>query len=89
MARTTPAEVSEITEAPVAAALPVATSSARLSLLDRMKAHFAKEPRRRVKVRSQADVYVGINGYSFLIQPNVPVEVPESVAVLLEQADYI
>jgi hypothetical protein len=54
-----------------------------------MRDYLAAQPKRRVKLRNDGDVFVQINGYSLLIQPNVPVDVPEPVAVLLEQADYI
>lgn len=67
----------------------VAAERGRVSLLDRMRDELAKEPKREVKVRSDGDVFVQINGYTFIIQPGLKVKVPESVAVLLENADYI
>ena len=63
--------------------------AARTSLIDRMREHFKNEPRVRVKVRNDADVPVQINGYTFLVQAGVPVDVPQSVADLLAAADYI
>jgi hypothetical protein len=72
-----------------ATAPPPGAASAHASLIDLMKAHFAKEERVEVKVRNDGDVFVQINGYSWLIQPNVKVKVPKSVALLLEQGDYI
>lgn len=64
-------------------------SAARISMIDAMKEHFKKSKRVRVKVRSDQDVPVQINGYTFIIQANVPVDVPEEVADILEQGDYI
>jgi len=61
----------------------------RTTLIDYTKNWLKDQPKRTVKVRSDADVFVQINGYSILIQPNVSVQVPEPVAVLLEQGDYI
>lgn len=61
----------------------------RVSLIDYMKQYLSEQPKRRVKVRNDGDVFVQINGYSILIQAGVPVDVPEPVAHLLEQADYI
>lgn len=75
---------------------PIKTGDARTdaqfahqSMLDRMKEHFKHSKRVEVKVRSDADVFVQINGYSFLIAPNKKVMVPVEVATLLEQGDYI
>lgn len=74
---------------PVADAPDTAAAARHASLIDVMKAHFAKEEKVEVKVRSDGDVFVQINGYSFLIQPDVKVRVPKSVALLLEQGNYI
>lgn len=61
-----------------------------ISLLDMMKAHYKTEPRREIKINnSDHDVSVQVNGYTFVIQPKVKVKVPESIAVLLEDAGYI
>ena len=62
---------------------------ANISRIDKMRKHFLSQPKRRVKVRNDSPVRVQVNGYSFLIQPDVYVEVPEEIADLLEQADYI
>lgn len=59
------------------------------SLLDIMKKKFATEERVEVKVRAESDVFVQVNGYSFIIKPNEKVRVPKSIQVLLEQGDYI
>lgn len=61
----------------------------RLSLIDQMKNLYKTQKRVRVRVRNDGDVPVQINGYTFLIQPNVWVEVPEDVAWHLENAGYI
>ena len=63
--------------------------AAHLSMIDRMRAHYKTEKRVRVKVRASHDVPVQVNGYTFVVQPNVYVDVPESIALLLEEADYI
>ncbi len=62
---------------------------ARLSLIDKTRDYFKTQKRVRVKVRNDGDVSVQVNGYTFVIQANVPVEVPEDVATLLEDAGYI
>ena len=54
----------------------------------------AKEEKVKVKIKSKtkgdvAPVPVGINGYFFWINKNETVEVPKSVAKILEEADYI
>ena len=79
-----------------AAAEPVAASealtdaqAAQASMVDKMREHLAKQPKREVRVRNDGDVFVQINGYSLLIQPNVKVKVPEQVAEMLEEAGYI
>lgn len=62
---------------------------ARLSLIDQMREYFKTQPRRRVKVHNDSDVSVQVNGYTFVIQHGVNVDVPEDVADLLDQAGYI
>lgn len=91
----TPIEIDDPTGevAPVApgpsAAVRAGATMAQVSMLGRMKEKYAKEKRVRVKVHNDAPVQVQVNGYSFLIRENVPVEVPESVAQILEDAGYI
>lgn len=68
---------------------PVITRAAQDSLIDVMRKKFAAEPRVRVKVKNDGPVPVQVNGYSFLIRENVWVEVPESVAAILDEAGYI
>jgi hypothetical protein len=80
------------TETPAEVVAPegVATDEARRqSMIDFMAEKFAKEPRREVKLRHDGDVFVSINGYSFLIKPNVKVKVPESIIPLLEDGGYL
>lgn len=90
MARSAPApEVPEVVPTPDPM---LAGEKAHASLIDRMKEHFASEERVEVKVlgdKKDGDVFVQINGYSFLIQRNTRVRVPKSVAELLEQGSYI
>lgn len=59
------------------------------SMLNVMKRIFATQPRVKVKVHNDSDVFVQINGYSFLIKPGKTVEVPEQVAEVLEEGGYI
>lgn len=61
----------------------------RASLIDQMRDELNSQPKVEVKVKNDADVPVQINGYTYLIQPNVKVRVPQSVATLLEEAGYI
>lgn len=76
--------------APVAVAETVSDGEAvQRSMLNVMADIFAKEKRVPVKVRNDGDVFVQVNGYSFLIKPNVKVEVPESLVTILEDAGYI
>lgn len=67
----------------------VIAEAKRTTLIDYMRDWLSKQPKRRVKVHNDSDVFVQINGYSILIQPNVSVDVPEPVAVLLDDAGYI
>jgi hypothetical protein len=64
-------------------------TSGRVSMLNIMRDKFKNEKRVRVKVHNDGPVQVQVNGYSFLIRENTPVEVPESVAEILEDAGYI
>lgn len=56
----------------------------RQSTIDRMRDLFAAQPKR--KVRLAEDTRVQINGYPFFIKGKTTVEVPESVALVLEEA---
>lgn len=66
-----------------------ASEEAQRSLLNVMRDKFAAEKRVPVKIRNDGDVFVQVQGYSFLIKPNVKVEVPESLVPILEEAGYI
>lgn len=59
------------------------------SMLNIMRDKYKTEPRVRVKVHNDGPVQVQVNGYSFLITQDVWVEVPESVAEILDSAGYI
>ena len=93
------AAAKESPDAPeIVAAVPtvdakVEAEQARLSLIDEMKKYFraerAKGNVRKVKIHNDSDVPVQINGYTFLVQKGVSVEVPNDVADLLEEAGYI
>lgn len=53
-----------------------------------------EQPKVKVKVKAsgkddKAPVPVGINGYIYQVPKGVYVEVPEQVAQILEEADYI
>lgn len=56
---------------------------------------YAKEPKRKIKIylpkdsKDIAPVPVIINGYSYFINKGETVEVPETVAKILENANYI
>lgn len=63
--------------------------TAQRSMLNVMGDIYKAEKRVPVKVRSDGDVFVQVNGYSFLIKPNVKVEVPESLVTILEEGGYI
>lgn len=93
MSDPTPMEIPGAVETPVAIQgqnqTPQAASVARISVLDKMKTHFSKQKRVRVKVHNDSPVTVQVNGYTFVIQEGVPVEVPEQVAEILEDAGYI
>lgn len=65
------------------------SEEAQRSMLNIMADKFASEKRVSVKVRNDGDVFLQVNGYSFLIKPNVKVEVPESIVPLLEDAGYL
>lgn len=84
-----PAATQESTEVVEPVADKIAVQAAHDSLIDKMKKHYAKEKRVPVKVRAESDVPVQVNGYTFLIKPGERVMVPESIAKLLEDADYI
>ena len=71
----------EAAPTPVAPPPEVAHQSTINATRDALRA----QPKVQVKVRGDADVQVQINGYTYLIQPNVKVSVPESVATLLEE----
>lgn len=85
-----PLQVDEVVAAPSpASAIQTEATIAQQSMLNVMRDKYAKEKRVRVKVHNDGPVQVQVNGYSFLIQDNVPVEVPESIAELLDAAGYI
>lgn len=56
----------------------------RQSQIDRMRDIFAAQ--KKVRVRLAEDARVQINGYTFLIKGRETVEVPESVATVLEES---
>jgi hypothetical protein len=66
-----------------------AGEEAQRSMLNIMRDKFKNEKRVTVKVRNDSDVFLQVNGYSFLIKPNTKVEVPESIVPLLEDAGYL
>lgn len=63
-------------------------------MMDETKAQLDKEPKVRIKLRldksgKASSVPVCINGYIYLIRRGEAVEVPQTVAEILENADYI
>lgn len=96
MAATTTAEPQDPTpiqtDAVSAGPSPAVTTEATVtqqSMLNVMRDKYAKEKRVPVKIHNDGPVSVQVNGYSFLIRENVRVEVPESVAEILDAAGYI
>lgn len=85
----TPMEGAEPAPAGPSAAVQTEATIAQQSMLNVMRDKYAKEKRVRVKIHNDAPVPVQVNGYSFLIREGVAVEVPESVAQILEEAGYI
>lgn len=80
---------SDAPEVAPSAAVQTQATIAQQSMLNVMREVFSKQKRVRVKVRNDGPVPVQVNGYTFLIRENVPVEVPEQVAEILEDAGYI
>lgn len=81
-----------VVETVVETAVPepqIAAEAARQSMIDFMAKKFAAEPRVEVRCRNDGDIFLSVNGYSFLIKPNVKVKVPESIVPLLEEAGYL
>lgn len=70
----------------------LSAEKAHMSLIDSMRAYFKTEPREEIRILGDpkdGDVFVQVNGYTFLIQRNVKVGVPKSVKTLLEEGGYI
>src|SRR5690242_4098724 len=64
--------------------------AAQQSRIDEMRAHFAKQPKVRIRIRKEeGDQTVQINGYTFWIKAGERVDVPEQVAQILEDAGLI
>lgn len=89
-----PKATDPVSDTPLVEAVPEAVAlsqaeSERQSMIDKMRDYLAAQPKRRVKVRNDGDVFVSINGYSVLVKPNVWLHVPEPIAQLLEEGDYI
>lgn len=62
----------------------------QMSRIDAMAAHFAKQPKRQIRIRKEdGDQTTQINGYTHLIKAGEKVLVPEQVAELLEDAGII
>ena len=59
----------------------------RMSTIDRVKRQLASEP--KVRIRCMNDEVVYKNGYGVQIKAKEWVEVPESIALILEQAGRI
>lgn len=74
--------------ASLANAAPTAEDeSAQRNRFSIMKAHLAKQPKVRVRVREETTVQ--LNGYTFVIAPNVSVMVPEQVEEILIESGRI
>lgn len=57
------------------------------SQIDKMRDHFASQPKRRIRV--QEEQFLQVNGYSFRIMPGDFVHVPEQIAQMLEDSGRI
>ena len=72
-------------------ALPAGPSSQdvreRMSTIDKVRKQLEQEP--KVRIRCQEDQVVTKNGYGVQIKAKEWVEVPESIALILEQAGRI
>lgn len=79
--------------APVApSAIKVEDEAAFKAKAKRMGDILRAQPKRRVRISKELwgnETFVGINGYKFVIQNGIPVEVPEQVAQLLEDMGRI
>ncbi len=64
-----------------------ADMAAHRSMFNKVRDQLRAEP--KVRVRVQDDTFVGLNGYQFLIQKGQSVEVPQTIADILEQAGRI
>lgn len=84
-----PIEVDAPAESAATAAPSGSAIVAHESMIAQMRRKFANEKRVRVKVHNDGPVPVQVNGYTFVIRENVWVEVPESVAAILDDAGYI
>ena len=89
MAKSTAAAPAEVPAEVVVREAAPSDEVARQNMLGIMREKFANEARVPVKLRNDGDVFVSINGYSFLIKPNVKVMVPESLVQHLEDAGYL
>jgi len=71
--------------------LPAGPSSGdvriRMSKIDKVKAQLKTEP--RVRIRTMKDEVVYKNGYGVQIKAREWVEVPESIAMILEESERI
>ena len=87
------AEVSAPIAAPVVADRISAADEAKFAAKSkRMGEILRAQPKRRIRISKElfgVETFVGINGYKFVIQNGVAVEVPEQVAQLLEESGRI
>jgi len=73
---------------PRAVATPTGAEQVEDTLTEnRMRDYFASQP--RVSIKTREDQWVQVNGYTFIIQKDVRVEVPKGVADILEEAGRI
>lgn len=60
---------------------------AHASMIDRMREHFAKQPKVQIRIRKEdGDQTVQVNGYTFWIKAGEKVLVPEQIADILQEA---
>jgi predicted transcriptional regulator len=86
---TAPEEQVEVIAAVPEKVVGTQAEQAQRSLIDKMRDYLSKQEKVEVRVHNDADVFVQIQGYSYLIQPGVKVKVPRPVAELLDEAGYL
>ena len=79
------AAIKSATPVPVTADVPT-SAEVRIDKFteDTMRAYFASRP--KVRIKTQQDEFVQVNGYTFIIKKGEYVEVPDDIAQMLEDS---